>query len=111
MGQPNERFAAKERTFLSFEANGTPLRILGIGGGMSERSRSRVVLRAALQLAEDQGAITTLADVRALDLPIYDADLPLEDYPASLAWLLDEVRAADGYILCSPSFPPAPTSC
>jgi FMN reductase len=71
---------------------------------MSERSRSRIVLRAALQLAEDEGATTTLADARALDLPVYDADRSLEDYPASLAWLLDEVRAADGYILCSLSF-------
>jgi FMN reductase len=89
---------------LRFEADGTPLRILGIGGGMSERSRSRIVLRAALQIMEEAGATTTLADVRALDLPVYDADRPLEDYPSTLAWLLDEVRAADGYILCSPSF-------
>src|SRR5699024_11290465 len=28
----------------------------------------------------------------------------LEDYPDSLAWLLDEVRRADGLIICSPTY-------
>jgi len=89
---------------LSFEADGTPIRILGIGGGMSEYSRSRIALQTALRVAESAGATTVLADVRSLYLPVFDADLPLEQYPASLFWLLDEVRAADAYILCSPSF-------
>jgi FMN reductase len=81
-----------------------PIRILGIGGGVSERSRSRGALDSALLLAQAAGAETVMADVRTLALPIYNGDWPVERYPASLAWLLDEVRRADAYIFCSPTF-------
>ena len=80
------------------------MRILGIGGSMREGSRSAAALRAALELAEGAGARTVLADVRGLRLPVYDPDLPLGAYPPELSWLLDEVRAADAYILCSPTY-------
>ena len=66
------------------------LRLLGIGGSMRARSLSRRVLQAALRLAEEAGARSVLADVRALDLPLYNADRRLEDYPPTLAWLLHE---------------------
>lgn len=80
-------------------------RILGIGGGSTlGQSISRVALEAALALAAEQGARTVLADVRSLELPVYAGDRPFADYPPSLPWLLDEVRAADAYILCSPTF-------
>ena len=81
-----------------------PVRLLGIGGSTRAGSLSRRVLEAALRLAEEAGARTVLADVRALDLPLYDADRPLEAYPPTLAWLLSEVRAADAYLLCSPTY-------
>jgi NAD(P)H-dependent FMN reductase len=45
-----------------------------------------------------------IADVRALDLPIYDADRPYLDYPPSVKWLIAEARRADAYILCSPTY-------
>ncbi|MGH2534969.1 MAG: NADPH-dependent FMN reductase [Thermomicrobiales bacterium] len=82
-----------------------PLRILGIGGGSTRgQSISRIALEAGLALAEEQGAHAVMADVRSLELPVYAGDRPFEDYPPSLPWLLDEVRAADAYILCSPTF-------
>jgi len=81
-----------------------PVRILGIGGGMSDRSRSSTALAHALRLAEEAGAQTVLADVKYLNFPIYDADWPLERYPETLPWLLDQARLADAYILCSPTF-------
>jgi FMN reductase len=59
---------------------------------------------AALRLAAEIGAETTLADVRALDLPLFDEDRPLAAYPASLAWLLAEARAADAVLLCTPTY-------
>jgi FMN reductase len=80
------------------------LRLLGIGGSMRASSLSRRVLQAALRLAEEAGARTVLADVRALDLPLYNADRRLEDYPPTLAWLLHEARAAHAFILCSPTY-------
>jgi FMN reductase len=85
-------------------APSSPLRILGIGGSTRRGSLSLALLKATLALAEEAGARTVLADVRELDLPIYDDDRPLDDYPATLRWLLDEVRAADAYLLCSPTY-------
>ena len=81
-----------------------PLRILGIGGSTRQESQSLQVLKAALALAEEAGAQTVVADVRNLALPLYNPELPLDAYPESLAWLLQEARAADAYILCSPTY-------
>jgi FMN reductase len=80
-----------------------PLRVLGIGGSTRRASKSLVLVQSALHLASDAGAEATLADVRTLDLPIYDHDRPLQDYPSSLHELLSAVGAADAYILCSPT--------
>lgn len=81
-----------------------PVRVLGIGGSLRPGSRSLGVLRTALALAEGAGACSVLADVRTLQLPVYDPGLPLDAYPPSLPWLLQEVRAAEAYILCSPTY-------
>jgi FMN reductase len=81
-----------------------PIRILGIGGSTRRGSLSLALLKATLGLAEAAGARTVLADVRELDLPLYSDDRPLDEYPATLRWLLDEVRAADAYLLCSPTY-------
>jgi len=81
-----------------------PLRILGIGGTTVERSRTLRALETALDLAAAAGAETRLVPIHALDLPLFNPSWPLERYPATLPWLLDEVRAADGLILCSPTY-------
>jgi FMN reductase len=81
-----------------------PVRLLGIGGSTRRGSRSLAALRTALSLAAEAGAETRLADVRALALPLYDDDLPLSAYPPSLPRLLDDVRGADAYLLCSPTY-------
>lgn len=81
-----------------------PIRILGIGGSTRQESRTLAVLKAVLALAGEQGATTTLADVRVLDLPVYNEDIPLEDHPASLHWLLEQVQHADAFILASPTY-------
>jgi FMN reductase len=88
------------------ERNGTgpPVRMLGIGGSTRLGSTSLAALRAALRLAEEAGAETALADVRTLALPLYDEDRALVDYPASLDRLLAEARAADAYVLCTPTY-------
>lgn len=81
-----------------------PLRILGIGGTTSERSWSLLPLETALARAADRGCVTELATIYDLDLPMFRTHWKLEDYPPSLAWLLDEVRRADGLIICSPTY-------
>jgi FMN reductase len=86
------------------ERSERPIRLLGIGGSLRQRSKSLALLGTALRIAEDAGAVVTLADVRKLALPLYDPDRPLNDYPPTLSDLADAVRAADGLVLCSPSY-------
>jgi len=81
-----------------------PVRILGIGGSTRRTSMSLVALRVALRIAGEEGAQTNLAAVRDLDLPMYNGERQLNEYPATLAWLLAEVRAADGFVICSPTY-------
>ncbi|HEY8291089.1 MAG TPA: NAD(P)H-dependent oxidoreductase [Thermomicrobiales bacterium] len=82
----------------------SPVRILGIGGSTRRGSMSLLALKTALRLAEEQGAQTSLAAVRDLDLPLYNGERHLSDYPTTLHWFLDEVRAADGLVICSPTY-------
>ncbi|HVL23071.1 MAG TPA: NADPH-dependent FMN reductase [Thermomicrobiales bacterium] len=81
-----------------------PVRILGIGGTTSPKSWSLVPLEAALNRARERGCEVVEATVYELDLPLFRTDWRLEDYPQSLSWLLDEVRRADGLIICSPTY-------
>ncbi len=81
-----------------------PIRIVGIGGSTRQGSQSLLALKAVLSLAEAAGAQTVLADVRELNLPMYNSELKLEQYPQTLAWLIDEVRQADAFIACSPTY-------
>lgn len=81
-----------------------PVRILGIGGSTRAGSITESVLKAVLALAAEAGAEIALASVRELDLPMYNDDVALRDQPAAVHTLLDEVRAADGFILASPTY-------
>jgi FMN reductase len=81
-----------------------PVRILGIGGTTSAKSWSLVPLQEALRRAERLGCETSLATVYDLNLPLLHTEWRLDDYPPTLAWLLDEVRRADGIIICSPTY-------
>lgn len=87
--------------------NGTDpfrVRILGIGGSTRQGSKTLVVLKTALRLAEEAGATAVLADVRELDLPIYDDDKPLAEYPAVLSRLVAEAKQADAFLFASPTY-------
>jgi len=80
------------------------IRILGIGGSVRTISRNRVVTRTLLDLAAEAGAETIFADVRALALPVYNEDIPLAEQPASLHWLIQQIQAADGFLIESPNY-------
>lgn len=81
-----------------------PIRILGIGGTTSEKSWSLVPLDMALAKAKAAGADVVRATIYELDLPLFRTDWKLEQYPSTLPWLLDQIRQADGIILCSPTY-------
>ncbi len=86
------------------EVSTAPVRVLGIGGSTRSQSMSLVALRAALKVAEEVSAETHLAAVRDLDLPLYNGERTLSEYPASLSLLLEEVRAADAFVFSSPTY-------
>ena len=81
-----------------------PVRILGIGGSTRAGSITERVLKAVLGLAAEAGARTTLASIRELDLPMYNDDVPSLEQPDVVHTLLANVRAADGFILASPTY-------
>jgi len=93
---------------LAGRANGIggthPVRIVGIGGSTRMGSKSLIMLKTALRMADDAGAVAILADVRELDLPLYDDDKPLEAYPQSLARLIEVCQGADAFIFSSPTY-------
>jgi FMN reductase len=82
----------------------TPINLLAIGGSARAASRTLKAMRALLATAPDHGIETTIVSVRDLDLPIYNDDLPLEDHPASLQALVEQVRVADAYLIVSPTY-------
>jgi FMN reductase len=84
--------------------DGRPVKLLGIGGSTREVSMSRVALVAALRVAAELGAETSIAPVRELNLPLWNSDLTFADYPPTLGHLLNEVRGADGLVLNSPTY-------
>lgn len=81
-----------------------PIRILGIGGTTSEKSWSLVPLDIALAGMEAAGAHVVRATIYDLDLPMFRTDWKLEQYPPTLPWLLDQIRQADGIVICSPTY-------
>ena len=88
----------------AFPVTDAPVRILGLGGSTRAGSTTERVLTAVLRLAGEAGAQTTLLSVRELDLPMFNDDIPFEELPDMLHTLLAEVRAADGFVLASPTY-------
>ena len=77
------------------------IRVVGLGGSLSNVSTSLAALKLALQGASDAGAKTILLDIRSLDLPIYAPDL---DPPATVIQMCDEIYHANGLIWSSPMY-------
>ncbi len=76
--------------------------IVGLGGSLRHRSKSRAALQQALAGAAAAGAETRLLDLRVLDLPMYDPD---DDAPGeAAAQLIESCYLADGLIWSSPLY-------
>jgi FMN reductase len=81
----------------------SPLTIVGLGGSLARRSHSLAALRVALDGAANEGAATTLLDLRELDLPLYNPDDEREP-PAGASQLIESCYAADGMLWSSPMY-------
>ena len=80
-----------------------PLTVVGLGGSLAKMSRSRAALHVALEGAADAGAVTTLLDLRELDLPMYNPDDEREP-PLAASTLIEACYRADGMVWSSPMY-------
>lgn len=81
-----------------------PINLLAIGGTTRKSSRTLMAMRAILASSADHNIQSTIASVRDLNLPVYNDDIPLEDQPETLQRLVEQVRAADAFLICSPTY-------
>lgn len=86
------------------------LKILIIPGSARDGSFNRQLAAFAAQRARAAGQEVTLLDLRALDLPLYDADLEaLSGVPAGALRLQQAIQASDGVLLVTPEYNGFPT--
>lgn len=88
----------------------SPVRLLAISGSAREGSLNQRLLNLAVRKAESLGAKVTLVDLRALSLPVYDADLEnAHGAPAGALALRELFASHDGVLLASPEYNALPT--
>lgn len=77
------------------------MRVVGLGGSLAARSRSRSALETALAGALEAEAEIELLDIRALDLPLYNPDA---EPSASALAMVEKLASADGLVWSSPLY-------
>lgn len=80
---------------------GHDTRVVALCGSLREESKTRIVLGEALEAAESAGARTSLVDLRAYDLPPFDADNRDAGDVESFRRI---VRKADSILLGTPNY-------
>jgi len=78
-----------------------PVRVLAFCGSLRAKSFNRALLRAALELAPPELAITPWD---SLDLPLFNADVEAKGDPASVAAFKQAVGAADALLIATPEY-------
>lgn len=82
-----------------------PTRILVIPGSLRRGSFARQLARAAADLAVAGGAVATLADLRDLEMPLYDGDLEDEHgLPSNAVALRRLVQQHDALLVVTPEY-------
>jgi chromate reductase, NAD(P)H dehydrogenase (quinone) len=87
-----------------------PLRLLLLAGSARSGALSVRLRDAAQRLAEAAGASTRTIDLRALALPLYDADLEAaQGVSEGVRQLRDAIAAADAVLIVTPEYNGFPT--
>lgn len=82
-----------------------PVRILAFSGSARSDSLNRKFLATAVQAARDAGCEVTVADLGALNLPLYHGDLEDKDgMPAGASTLIGLVTSHQGLLVASPEY-------
>ncbi|MBI4160199.1 NAD(P)H-dependent oxidoreductase [Candidatus Wolfebacteria bacterium] len=80
------------------------MKILAISGSLRHDSYNRKALQIAKRMAQDLGADVTEADLKELNLPLYDGDIEAQGFPESVVKLRDVVTTADILLVASPEY-------
>ena len=87
-----------------------PLKLLLIAGSARNGAWSVKLRDAARAVADAAGAQTTVLDLRALALPLYDGDIEAgQGVPAGAAALRDAIAAHDALVIVTPEYNGFPT--
>jgi chromate reductase len=79
--------------------------LLAFAASLRKESLNRRLLRAAVDIAQQKGAVVDVADFHEFDMPLYDGDLQIrEGIPAGARALGRRLQAADGLLLASPEY-------
>ena len=79
-----------------------PLKVVSLLGSLRKGSLNGAVARALPALAPADMTIEALPSVR--DLPLYDADLQAQGFPAAVTALAGKIAGADGLIIVTPEY-------
>jgi len=79
----------------------TALNVLALSGSLREKSYNTALLREAGRLAP-AGMTIDIASIR--DIPLYDADVEANGFPAPVTMLSDKVKSADALLIATPEY-------
>jgi NAD(P)H-dependent FMN reductase len=81
------------------------MRVLAFAASNREGSWNRRLIERAAEVAAHLGAQVDLADFRAFDMPLYDADLDAQEgLPPGARALCRRLKAADALLLAAPEY-------
>lgn len=80
------------------------LKVLAISGSLRRDSYNRKALQIAKKFAADLGVEVNEADLKALDLPIYDGDIEEQGIPESAQKFKKMVEECDILLIASPEY-------
>ncbi|OGF46553.1 MAG: hypothetical protein A2452_05270 [Candidatus Firestonebacteria bacterium RIFOXYC2_FULL_39_67] len=80
------------------------LKVVGICGSLREGSFNKKLLYCAKMIVSDMGLEMTEIDLKALGLPLFDADMELKELPENVRKFKKEIEEAHALLIASPEY-------
>lgn len=77
------------------------IEVLGISGSLRKKSYNTMLLRAAMELAPEQGMAIRSASI---ELPLYNDDVRQQGYPPPASLLRKQIADAHGVLIATPEY-------
>ena len=82
----------------------TALKALAVCGSLRKDSYNLKLLHTAQKIAREAGLTVSEADLKALDLPVYNYDLEAAEFPGRVKETAEMVKSSDVLLLASPEY-------